>query len=229
MHRAYNKHGFFSFAESGTRELWCVQHGESDITTLCRVLDVSKREIQTQNGNKKVILQGIIADDTAKLPFVSAEAHEEFATDKVVVIEHAYVRRLKGLPTLYTGKNTRVRVIEEDSSFPGYAELIKPKKRSIGDIMSCGGAFDIIVEGDIVAISEGADTQVLIVDDGTGAVVLDLQQGKMEGLITFGLPIKARGNVVSSETGYVLRADEVELRGDKFILTEIKNFLCKYT
>jgi ssDNA-binding replication factor A large subunit len=212
-----------------------VQHGESEITTLCRVLDVSKKEIQTRNGNKKIILRGIIADDTAKLPFVSWEEREELGKDNVVLIENGYARRWKGLPTLYTGKNTRVRVIEEDIGYPAYTELIKPRKRAIGDIVSCGGAFDIIVEGDIVAISEGADTRVLVVervlvvDDGTGAVFLELRKGEIEGLISFGLPVRARGNVVSSEKGYVLMADEVTTRDEKFILNEMKNFLCRYT
>jgi len=230
MHRAYNKHGFFSFAEGETQELRCVQPEESEIKILCRVLKVSKREIQTrEEAKKKIIVHGIIADDTAKLPFVSGEEHEEFAQDNVVLIENAYVRRWKGLLTLYTGKDTTVRVIEEDIGYPAYTELITPKKRAIRDIVRCGGAFDIIVEGDIVAISGEAAKRVRIVDDGTGALFLELRNKEMERLISFGSPIRARGNVVSTEKGYVLRADEVTVRGEKFILTEMKNFLCRYT
>jgi len=206
-----------------------MQHGESEINTLCRVLEVSKREIQTREGKKKVIVHGIIADDTAKLPFVSGEEREELVKDNVVLIENAYARRWKGLLTLYTGKDTTVRVIEEDIGYPAYTELITPKRRAIRDIVRCGGAFDRIVEGDIVAISGEADKKVLIVDDGTGALFLELRKGESEGLISFGSPIRARGNVVHSEKGYVLMADEVTIRGEKFILNEMKNFLCRYT
>ena len=229
MQRAYNKHGFFSFAESGTRELWCVQHGESEINILCRVLDVSKREIQTREGKKKVIVHGIIADDTAKLPFVSWEEREELVKDRVVLIENAYVKKWKGLPTLYVGRNTNVRIIKEDIGFPSSAELIKLRKRNIGEIVRCEGAFDVIVEGEIVSILEEADKRVPVLDDGTGAVYLVLRGREPEKRLSFGLSIRARGNVTASEKGYVLMAEEVEIWGEELILNGIKNFLYKYT
>jgi ssDNA-binding replication factor A large subunit len=228
MHRAYNKHGFFSFSDSGVRELSCVKHGESEINTVCRVLEIARKEIRTKGGAKKGILHGIVADDTAKLPFVSSEEREELVKDKVVLIENAYVKRWRGLPTLYAGKDTNVREIDEDISFPSYADLIKPRKRSIGEIVRCEGAFDVIVEGEIVSIVEEAAKRVLILDDGTGAVYLALRERETER-ISFGVSVRARGNVVDSEKGYVLMAEEVEMQGEEFILNEIKNFLCKYT
>lgn len=230
MRRSYTKHGFFRFTESGTRELWCVQLGETELTTICRVLEVSKREIQTGNGAKRAVLYGIVADDTAKLPFIAGEERgSELGKGNVVLIEGAAIRRLKGLLTLSISKTTRVRVIEAGSSFPGNAELLKPKQRSIGEILSCGGAFDILVEGDILTISGGGAARELIVDDGTGALVLEIQEKELEGLLSFGSPVRVRGNVVSSGAGYRLKAAEIELRGEKFILTEIMNFLCRYT
>ena len=203
--------------------------GESGISTICRILDVSRKEISTNGGDKKVILHGIIADDTAKLPFVSWAEREEFVMDKVVQIENASVKRWKGLPALYIGKNTKVRVIEEAVDFPGYVELIKPKKRNIGEIVSCEGAFDVIVEGNIVSISAGATKRAMVLDDGTGAVFTELRDKEKEGRIYFGMPVKARGNVEHSEKGYVLMAEEVKISGETFIITEMKNFLCRYT
>lgn len=229
MQRKYGKHGFFSFSDSGVRELGCVKHGETEINIVCRVLEIARKEIRTKGGDKRGILHGIIADDTAKLPFVSSEEREELVEDKVVLIENAYVKRWRGLPTLYAGENTNVREIEEDISFPSYAELIKPRKRSIAEIVRCEGAFDVIVEGDIVSISEEAGKRVPVLDDGTGAVYLALRERETEEHISFGVSVRARGNVVDSEKGYVLMAEEVEIRGEEFILNGIKNFLCKYT
>jgi ssDNA-binding replication factor A large subunit len=206
-----------------------VKHGESEINTICRVLELARKEIRTKGGAKKGILHGIVADDTAKLPFVSSEEREELVKDKVLLIENAYVKRLRGLPTLYAGRNTNVREIEEDISFPSYADLIKPRKRSIGEIVRCEGAFDVIVEGEIVSIFEEAAQRVPILDDGTGAVYLVVRERETEKHLTFGLSVRARGNVVDSERGYLLMAEEVEIRGEEFILNGIKNFLCKYT
>lgn len=230
MQREYEKHGFFSFSESGrNRELRCVKHGESGIKTVCRVLKVSRREIRTNAGDKGVMIHGIIADDTAKLPFFSGEERVELVRDTVVQIENAAVKRWKGLPTLYIGKDTNVHVTEDDIVFPGYAELIKPNKRSIGDIVRCEGAFDTIVEGNIVSISEEHNKRAFVLDDGTGAVFLVLRDEEMGGRIHFGMQIKARGNVVESERGYVLTAEEIKISGKAFILNGMKNFLCRYT
>lgn len=206
-----------------------MKHGESEINTVCRVLDISRREIGTKEGDKKIILRGIIADDTAKLPFVSWAEREELVKDTVVRIEKASVKRWKGLPALYIMEDTNVRVIGDDFGFPGYGELITPKKRSIGEIVSCEGAFDVIVEGNIVSISAGATKRTLVLDDGTGAVFIELRDKEKEGRIYFGMPVKARGNVVHSEKGYVLMAEEVKISGETFIITEMNNFLCRYT
>ncbi len=229
MQREYKKHGFFSFSDSKNRELWCLKHGESEINTVCRVLEVSRKEIRTREEEKKVILNGIIADDTAKLPFVSWEEREELVKDKVVQIENAYVKRWKGMVTLYAGKNTKVRVIENDIDFPSHAELMNPKKRTIEEIVGCEGAFDVIVEGNIVSISEEEKKGARVLDDGTGALFLVLREKEKEERILFGMPVKARGNVVELEGGYVLTAEEVKIRGEEFIIEEMKNFLCRYT
>ncbi|HID20147.1 MAG TPA: hypothetical protein EYP28_04325 [Methanophagales archaeon] len=223
MEREYKKHGFFSFSDSRNRELWCLKHGESEINTVCRVLEVSKKEIRTRAEEDKVIINGIIADDTAKLPFVSREEREKLAKDKVVLIEKAYVRKWKGLTTLYIDKNTKL--IEKDIDFPSCSELVKPKKRTIAEIVGCEGAFDVIVAGDIVS-SEKGDKRVL--DDGTGALFLDVL-GEKGVDIGFGMPVKARGNVVESERGYVLMAEEARIKGEEFVMAELKKFLCRYT
>lgn len=229
MQREYGKHGFFSFSAGRNRELSCMRPGESGISTVGRILEVSQEEIKTNTGNKKIVSQGIIADDTAKLPFISWAELEALVTDAVVHIENASVKRWKGLPTLYVGKDTKVRVIEDASVFPSSAVLQKPKKRAIGEVVRCEGAFDVIVEGNIVAISAEQNNRTFVLDDGTGAVFLVLRDKEKEAHISFGMAVKARGNVVESENGYALMAEDVRLSSDAFILNEMKNFLCKYT
>ncbi len=237
MQREYKKHGFFNFvplpSDSRNRELWCLKHGGSEINCVCRVLEVSRKEIRTKEGEEKVVLDGIIADYTAKIPFVSSEEREELVKDKVVQIENAYVKRWKGLATLYIGKNASVSEIDKNIDFPGWTELTKPKKGTIEEIIGCEGAFDVIVEGDIVSVSLSGEEnrREMALDDGTGAVFLRLKEkGKeKEESILFGTPVKARGNVVAVESNYVLIAEKVKMKGEGIIIEEMKNFLCRYT
>ncbi|HUV02052.1 MAG TPA: hypothetical protein VMW67_01155 [Desulfobacteria bacterium] len=203
--------------------------GESEIDTLGRLLEASRKEIRTNEGDKRAILHGIIADETAKLPFVSEAERGALLKDAVVHIENATVKKWKGLPTLYIQKDTTVHVIEDDAEFPGYAALTKPKRKTIGDTVKCEGAFDVIVDGNIVSIAEERDKRTMVLDDGTGAVFLRIRDKEKAARISFGMQVKARGNVVESENGYVLIADEVRLSGEAVILNEMKRFLCKYT
>ena len=232
MQREYKNHGFFNFSlESRNRELSSMKFGETEINTRCVVLKVLRREISMERGGKSVFLLGIIADDTAKLRFVSREEREELVKDTVVQIENVSVKRWKGLPILYIGKETKIRVIEESIDPERYAELIKPKKRSIGEIIRCGGAFDVSVEGNIVSITEGGDknSRTLILDDGTGAVALVLREEAIETRIYFGIPVKVRGNVVSVEEGYVLIAEKIEAVVEADIIDGLNSFLSRYT
>ncbi|MBA5942381.1 MAG: hypothetical protein H0M93_03540 [Methanophagales archaeon] len=211
-----------------------MKFGETEINTRCVVLKVLRREISMERGGKSVFLLGIIADDTAKLRFVSREEREELVKDTVVQIENVSVKRWKGLPILYIGKETKIRVIEESIDPERYAELIKPKKRSIGEIIRCGGAFDVSVEGNIVSITEGGDknSRTLILDDGTGAVALVLREEREEAIETriyFGIPVKVRGNVVNVEEGYVLIAEKIEAVVEADIIDGLNSFLSRYT
>jgi ssDNA-binding replication factor A large subunit len=229
MPREYEKHGFFSFSSGKSRELQCIKPGESDTTG--RVLEVSRGEIRTSEGGKRAILQGIIADETAKLPLIADEtaAREALVKDAVVQIENATVEKWKGLPTLYIRKDTKVHVIKDDSEFPGYAMLTAPKRRTIGETVECGGACDVIVEGTIVSIAGDAAEGAWILDDGTGAVTLRIKDEAKGTGISFGVQVKARGNVLELENGYVLVAEDVRISDDALVLSEMKNFLCRYT
>ncbi len=194
-----------------------------------RILEVSQGALQANEADTKNIVQGIIADETTKLPFVSGKDYEAFVKNAVVHIDNASVKRLNGLPTLYIGNGTNVDVIEGDGGFPSSAALQKPKKRTIGDVVGCEGAFDVIVEGNIVSITAEQDTRAMVLDDGTGAVFLVLRDKEKEAHISFGMAVKARGNVVAAEKGYAVIAEDVRISSEAFVITEMKKFLCKYT
>lgn len=235
MQREYERYGFFRFTNAGEdsqRELKSLKIGEN-INTICRVLEKFKRRarVKTKEGAEKVIFEGKIADYTAKFPILSFEKREEIEKDKVLRIENAYVRRWKGMPALYIGRNTKIREISVD--FPSYSELIKPKKSTILEIISSEGALDVIVEADVVSVS-GEDKRGRVgIDDGTGAMFLLVKEKEKEIMQHFriGMSTRIRGNVVEdkSDGNYVMIAKEFRMLGEEYIWEEIKNFLSRYT
>ena len=229
MQREYKKQGFFRFTPAeggGARELWCLKPGEGGINTICRVLEVSPRELTLKDGRRIEILEGVIADYTAKMPFFSWVADREvLKQDRVIQIGNAYVRRRSGLVTLYIGRNTELR--EKNIHFPAYDELDKPQRRDIGDIIRCQGAFDVTVAGDIVGVAEDR----VLVDDGTGALFMVLSDAKDSSAerLTFGTPVIARGNVMLRGGEYILMARELKIKDEKHLMEELMEFVARYT
>jgi len=198
--------------------------GEAGINTIGRVLEVSPKTMRTKEGQQKSVFTGVIADHTAKVPFVAWQ-QARMVKNTVVRVENTYMKVWKRLPTLYIGKKTQLQ--EQTIDFPSYAELRKPKKRTIKEILGCCGAFDVIVEGDIVSSSAEEHKNRSVLDDGTGAVYLDFGANSTD--IAFGTPIKIRGNVVAESEGeYVLIAEKVKLTGGELVIRELKNFLARY-
>ena len=229
MQREYKKQGFFRFTPAeggGARELWCLKPGEGGINTICRVLEVSPRVLTLKDGRRIEILEGVIADYTAKMPFFSWVADQEvLKQDRVIQIGNAYVRRRSGLVTLYIGRNTELR--EKNIHFPAYDELDKPQRRDIGDIIRCHGAFDVTVAGDIVGVAEDR----VLVDDGTGALFMALSDAKDSSSerLSFGTPVIARGNVMLRGGEYILMARELKIKDEKDLLEELMEFVVRYT
>jgi hypothetical protein len=231
MPREYEQHGFFRFTgdNDGTRELWCLKPGEAAVRTVCRVLEVARREVRMQAGHTNVLLHGVLADVTAKVPFISWVEREAPVKDTVVLVENATVKRWEGLPTLYFVEETTVRVLTAATEFPAAAVLLKPRERTLGDSIRCGGAFDVVAEGTIVSNPAGAPEQRLVLDDGTGAVYLVLPEPERAQSVFFGMPVRVRGNVVARRDGYVLMATGVKAATEAFIINEMQTFLCRYT
>jgi hypothetical protein len=231
MQREYEQHGFFRFTGDATRsrDLWCLKPGETVACTVCRVLEVARREIHTQAGPTHEILHGIVADTTAKVPFLSPVEREEPVKDSVVLVANAEVKRWNGLPTLYFTEETSLQDLTTETEFPPAGALLKPRRRTLGDTIRCGGAFDIVVEGTILSSPTDAPEQRVVLDDGTGTVYLLLPENMHDQSVSFGMPVRVRGNVVPGRDAYVLMATSVKAETGAWLITEMNTFLCRYT
>lgn len=182
--------------ESEVKKLGELKDGDINVHTEFTILNLEPREINTKDGTKK-ILSGIAADDETKLPFTAWILLPELEAGSAIEVKNAYVRSFRGVPTLNINETSIVTKLDKKIE---YKETGKVK---IGDIVGKDGAYDIVIEGNILSIRPGSglvarcpecsrviqkgicrvhgkvDEKVdmrikAIIDDGTGALTLVL-------------------------------------------------------
>ncbi|MEM2934113.1 MAG: Single-stranded DNA binding protein [Methanocellales archaeon] len=181
-----------------------VKEGDRNITVIGKILEVKQQEILVKQ-NKKIVITGIIADETSKLPFTCWIPEAEIVKDATVKLENVNVKKFQGLPAININEATVITRIP-DLEIGISKEIMRLEK-----VVSKEGAFDIIVEGDILSIRpesgliqrcpncnrviqknicrahgrvEGKyDMRIkAILDDGTGAIIIILNREETEKL-----------------------------------------------
>ncbi len=182
--------------ESTQKKLSDLRDGEVNVHTIFTILSIELRDILTKDGSKK-ILSGIGADESIKVPFTSWVILPELAAGSTVEVKNVYVRSFRGIPTLHINENSTVLPCEKKIQYKGQQRVM------IGDIIEKEGAFDIVIEGNILSIRPGSgliircpecsrviqrgvcrvhgkvnekmDMRIkAVIDDGTGALILVL-------------------------------------------------------
>lgn len=182
--------------ETEIKKLSEIRGGEVNIHTEFKILEIEPREITTKDGVKN-ILTGYVANGDTKLPFTSWVILPELETGNVVEVTNTYVRSFRGIPTLNISENSKVTKLDKN------IEYNEPSNIPIGELIQRDGAFDVIIEGNILSIKPGSglvfrcpecsrviqkstcrvhgnvesepDMRIkAIIDDGTGALMLVL-------------------------------------------------------
>ncbi len=135
--------------ESLQKKLAELRDGDVNVNAVFTILGIEPREIMTKDGAKK-ILNGIGADDKTKAPFTSWVLLPELATGNTIEVKNAYVRSFRGVPTLHINENSKVAKLEKSIEFK------EPPKVMIGDLIETGGAFDVVIEGNILSVRPGS-------------------------------------------------------------------------
>ena len=126
-----------------------LRDGDVNVNAAFTILSIEPREIITKDGIKK-ILNGIGADDKTKAPFTSWVLLPEIAAGNTIDVKNAYVRSFRGVPTLHINENSKVTKLEKNIEFK------EPKKVMIRDIIESEGAFDVVIEGNILSVRQGS-------------------------------------------------------------------------
>jgi len=124
--------------------------GDRGVTVEVRVVDVEEKTIDGRNGETE-ILSGVLADETAKLPFTDWNPHSTIEADASIRIEDTFVREFRGAPSINVSEFSVVtpldRTVEPAESAP---------RMSIRDAVESGGLFDVDLRGNIIAIRDGS-------------------------------------------------------------------------
>ncbi|VVB96396.1 Replication factor A [uncultured archaeon] len=193
--------------EAQQKKLSELRDGEINVHSALTVLKLEPREISTKDGSKK-ILTGIGADESTKIPFTSWVLFPELAIGNTIEVKNAYVRSFRGVPTLHMNEKSVVKKLDRIIQYK------EPHKVMIGDIIEKEGAFDVVIEGNILSIRPGSgliarcpqcnrviqksmcrvhgkvdekmDMRIkAIIDDGTGALTLVLDAGLTQEICGF--------------------------------------------
>jgi len=137
------------FTVGGESTLGALEPGDRGVALEVFVLEVESKTIDGRDGETD-ILSGVLADETARLPFTDWQPHPELAAGATVRIENAYVREFRGVPSVNVAEFSTVEPIDADVE-PGDAA-----KLAVGTAVATGGAYDVEVVGHVVGVREGS-------------------------------------------------------------------------
>ncbi|MFB6132336.1 MAG: Single-stranded DNA binding protein [Halanaeroarchaeum sp.] len=114
-----------------------------------RVVEVETRTIDGRDGETD-ILSGVLADETARLPFTDWDPHDDVVEDASLRLENVYVREFRGVPSVNVSAFSEVVPLDSAVEPGGPAEL------SIGRAVEEGGRYDVALTGNIIDVRDGS-------------------------------------------------------------------------
>jgi replication factor A1 len=195
--------------DSALKKLAEFKDGDINVHTEFAILSIDFHDINTKDGTKKII-SGIIADEETKLPFTSWIIYPELDIGNTIEVKNGYVRSFRGIPTLNINEGSKIIKLDHKIEFK---EKIGSR---IEDVIEKDGAYDVVVEGNILSIRPGsglinrcprcsrviqkgmcrahgkvdekADMRIkAIIDDGTGAITLVLDSRLTQKICGIGI------------------------------------------
>ncbi len=134
--------------------------GDSDLIDLApgdrgrnlevRIQEVDSRTIDGRDG-ETTILSGVLADETARLPFTDWNPHPDIDEGASFRIEDVYVREYRGSPSVNLSEFSTVSPLAEPVSVADSAPRL-----SIGEAVDNGGLFDVEIVGNVIEVRDGS-------------------------------------------------------------------------
>ncbi|PSP96231.1 replication factor A [Halobacteriales archaeon QS_5_70_17] len=134
----------------GDRSLSDLDPGDRGRNLEVLVLEVEERTIDGRDGETD-ILSGVLADESARLPFTDWDPHPGIREGASLRLEDVYVREFRGVPSVNVSDFTTVEPLE------GEVEASETGRRmAVGEAVDGGGAFDVELVGNLLDVRDGS-------------------------------------------------------------------------
>ncbi|ACV10731.1 nucleic acid binding OB-fold tRNA/helicase-type [Halorhabdus utahensis DSM 12940] len=134
----------------GDRRLAALAPGDRGVNAEVQVLEREQKIIDGRDGETE-ILSGVLADETARLPFTDWDPHAGIEEGASIRIEDAFVREFRGAPAINVSEFSTVtaldRTVEATDDAP---------RMAIREAVEGGGLFDVEVTGTAIAVRDGS-------------------------------------------------------------------------
>jgi replication factor A1 len=138
------------FPVGGDRRLAELRPGDRGVAVEVAVVEVEQKEIDGRDGPTE-ILDGVVADESARLPVTDWDPHGPVADGDAVRIENAYVREFRGVPSLNVSEFSTVERLDRAVDVSDTATRL-----TVGEAADSGGVYDVEVVGNVVAVRDGS-------------------------------------------------------------------------
>ncbi len=133
----------------GDAALIDLEPGDRGINIEAQVIEVETKTIDGRDGETD-ILSGVLADESARLPFTDWRPHQEIESGAVLRIDGVYVREFRGVPSVNISEFSTIHPLDRA------LEPADATAMTVREAVETGGAFDIMVTGHIVGIRDGS-------------------------------------------------------------------------
>ncbi|WP_435174633.1 Single-stranded DNA binding protein [Halorussus sp. AFM4] len=134
----------------GDAELADLEPGDRGVNLEVEVVEVEQKTIDGRDGETD-ILSGVLADESARLPFTDWEARPEITEGATLRLEDVYVREFRGVPSVNLSEFTEVSALDRDLDVSDTGT-----RMTVRDAVETGGAYDVEVVGNVVAVRDGS-------------------------------------------------------------------------
>ncbi|MWG33936.1 Single-stranded DNA binding protein [Halomarina oriensis] len=134
----------------GDRSLADLSPGDRGRNIEVTVVEVEERTIDGRDGETD-ILSGVVADESARLPFTDWNPRPEIEEGASLRFEDVYVREFRGVPSVNCSEFTVVTELDREVE-----ESATARKLGIGEAVRGGGAFDVELVGSLLDVRDGS-------------------------------------------------------------------------
>ncbi len=134
----------------GDRELIDLEPGDRGVNVEVSVLEADEQTIDGRDGPTD-ILDGVLADESGRLPFTDWDPHDAISEGESVRIEDAYVREFRGVPSLNVTEFSTVERLDSEVAAGDSAP-----RMGVAEAVETGGIYDVEVVGNVISVRDGS-------------------------------------------------------------------------